>query len=118
MLRIPVESRASRTASAWVEVDLGLGDYVRWGPLGERIAVIEDGAVFVMNADGESMVRQIDPSTHREDAEREYQQRVAELLQLEEEALADEPLPASRRQQVLQYLTTLRRQLVDQQSDE
>ena len=72
----------------------------------------------VMNADGESMVRQIDPSTHREDAEREYQQRVAELLQLEEEALADEPLPASRRQQVLQYLTTLRRQLVDQQSDE
>lgn len=72
----------------------------------------------VMNSDGESMVREIDPSAHREEAGRDYQQRVAELLRLEEEALADEPLPASRRLQVLQYLTTLRRQLVDQQPDE
>ena len=40
------------TIGEWVEVDLGLGDYVRWGPLGKQIAVIEDGAVFVMNADG------------------------------------------------------------------
>ena len=67
-----------------------------------------------MNADGESQVRQIDPASHREEAQREIQQRVAELLRSEEEALADEQLPASRRQQVLQYLTTLRRQLVDQ----
>lgn len=66
-----------------------------------------------INAEGQSMVRQIDPGSHNEDAERKYKQLVAETLRLEEEALADEQLPASRRQQVLHYLTALRRQLVD-----
>mgnify|MGYP005716233795 FL=1 len=70
-----------------------------------------------MNAEGESMMRETDPSAHREDAQREYQKKIAQLLQTEEEALADEQLPASRRKQVLQYLTTLRRQLVDQQPE-
>jgi hypothetical protein len=36
----------------WRSVDLGAGDYVRWGPLGRRIAVLHRGTVYVMNADG------------------------------------------------------------------
>ena len=74
----------------------------------------EDTVQGQINAQGESTVRQIDPSTHRENAERERQQAIAKILRSEEEALANEPLPASRRKQVLQYLTTLRRQLVDE----
>ncbi|MGI9244789.1 MAG: hypothetical protein ACR2RV_28560 [Verrucomicrobiales bacterium] len=40
------------TIGEWSEVDLGEGYYVRWGPLGERIAVLDDGVVSVMDADG------------------------------------------------------------------
>jgi hypothetical protein len=83
-------------------------------PTQAQAASKDDTVQGQVNAQGESMVRQIDPSSHQEDAQRQRQQAIAKILRTEEEALANEPLPASRRKQVLQYLTTLRRQLVDE----
>lgn len=36
----------------WRPIDLGEGNYARWGPDGKRIAVLHKGAIYVMNADG------------------------------------------------------------------
>ena len=45
------------TIGQWETEDLGEGDFVRWGPLGERIAVLHDSNVYVMNADGSDRKR-------------------------------------------------------------
>lgn len=63
--------------------------------------------------EGPSHVRSTEPGTHREEARRLAQEVASHTIQAEEESLADEPLPLSRRQQVLRYFTALRRQLVD-----
>jgi len=64
---------------------------------------------------GPTRIRRID-GTHREETERRARELAIEFIKTEEEALADEPLPLSRRRQVLRYFTALRRQLVDQTS--
>jgi len=64
---------------------------------------------------GPTQIRRID-GTHREETERRARELAIEFIKTEEEALADEPLPLSRRQQVLRYFTALRRQLVEQRS--
>ena len=48
------------TIGDWREADLGEGAIVRWGPLGQRIAVLHDRALYVMNADGSERRRVID----------------------------------------------------------
>ena len=55
---------------------------------------------------------------HREATSRSAQDMAIEFLKIEEEALAEEPLPLSRRQQVLRYFTALRRQLVEREPSE
>ena len=57
---------------------------------------------------GASQMSQVDPQGHREQAMRNSRELAIEFIQTEEEALAEEPLPLSRRQQVLRYFTMLR----------
>lgn len=40
------------TIGSWKTQELGSGDYARWGPLGQRIAVQDDDSIYIMNADG------------------------------------------------------------------
>ncbi len=67
---------------------------------------------------GPSAVRAVDGGSHREEPGRDFQQVAMAAIQAEEEALADEPLPLCRRQQVLRYFTAIRRQLVDSEPKE
>jgi hypothetical protein len=67
---------------------------------------------------GPSRVREVMRGPHREGTSRSAQDLAIEFLKIEEEALAEEPLPLSRRQQVLRYFTALRRQLVDREPSE
>ena len=48
------------TIGDWRVVDLGEGDFVRWGPLGQRIAASHNRALYVMNADGSERRRVMD----------------------------------------------------------
>ncbi len=66
-----------------------------------------------VSAEGPSRVRQVEQSAHREGTLRESQQLAVDFIRTEEEALAEEPLPLSRREQVLRYFTALRRRLVE-----
>jgi hypothetical protein len=61
--------------------------------------------------EGSSTVRTIDPSGHRESVIRSEKELALEFINAEEEALDEEPLPLSRREQILRYFTALRRQL-------
>ena len=63
--------------------------------------------------DGESIVREIDPRSHSEEATRSAKDLALEFIKAEEEALDEEPLPLTRRDQVLRYFTELRSQLED-----
>ncbi len=45
------------TIGDWKTEDVGSGDYARWGPLGERIAVQDDDSLYIMNADGSGRER-------------------------------------------------------------
>ncbi len=67
---------------------------------------------------GPAQVREVMRGPHREATSRSAQDLAIEFLKIEEEALAEEPLPLSRRQQVLRYFTALRRQLVDREPSE
>ena len=62
-------------------------------------------------AEGPSDVRAVQGESHREAPVRSRQEIAAEFLKAEEAALAEEPLPASRRDQVLRYFTAIRQQL-------
>lgn len=65
-------------------------------------------------AEGPSEMRSVAGQSHREQAVRERTEIAREFLKGEEAALADEPLPLSRRTQVLLYFTALRQQLEHQ----
>ena len=65
-------------------------------------------------AEGPSEVRSVAGQAHREQAVRSRTEIAKEFLKTEEAALADEPLPLSRRAQVLLYFTALRKQLEHQ----
>lgn len=65
-------------------------------------------------AEGPSEMRSVAGQSHREQATRARTEMAKEFLKVEEAALADEPLPLSRRAQVLLYFTALRQQLEHQ----
>ena len=65
-------------------------------------------------AEGPSELRSVAGQAHREAATRSRTEIAKEFLKVEEAALADEPLPLSRRAQVLLYFTALRQQLEHQ----
>ena len=65
-------------------------------------------------AEGPSEMRSVAGQSHREQASRARTEMAKEFLKVEEAALADEPLPLSRRAQVLLYFTALRQQLEHQ----
>jgi hypothetical protein len=67
---------------------------------------------------GPSQLRDVEPQARREQMARSSQQLAIDFIKTEEEALADEPLPLSRREQVLRYFTALRRRLVEPESAE
>lgn len=60
---------------------------------------------------GPSQVKRRAGRDHRESASEDTKAMAAEFLKAEEDALADEPLPAVRREQVLKYFRAIRRQL-------
>jgi hypothetical protein len=61
--------------------------------------------------EGESDVRVVEGEAHSEAAARSARETAMEFVDAEEEALDEEPLPLSRREQVLRYFTGLRRQI-------
>jgi hypothetical protein len=64
--------------------------------------------------EGPSQVTAVAGDQHREQASRSRRDIAIDFLKAEEAALAEEPLPASRRSQVLLYFTALRQQLEGQ----
>lgn len=67
--------------------------------------------------DGPAEVRRVESASHSEEAARSAREVAMEAIRGEEEALAEEPLPLSRRDQVLRYFTALRKQ-IEGQADE
>ena len=65
-------------------------------------------------AEGPSETRAVAGQAHREQAARSRTEIAKDFLKAEEAALADEPLPLSRRAQVLLYFTAIRQQLEHQ----
>ena len=65
-------------------------------------------------AEGPSQTRAVAGQSHREESARAKKQIAMDFLKAEESALAEEPLPLSRRAQVLRYFTALRQQLEHQ----
>ena len=61
--------------------------------------------------DGPSTMSTRDPQDRRERSTRSKRDIAIEFLKVQEEALASEPLPLSRREHVLRYFTALRKQL-------
>ena len=75
--------------------------------MGLALAVLPGGTEVVVaqaNGEGDSQWQTIDPTGHREDAERDIQTLATDFLTAQEEALADEPLPLSRRQRIAALL--------------
>ena len=60
---------------------------------------------------GPSTMTTRDPQDRREASSRSKRDITIEFLKVQEEALASEPLPLSRREHVLRYFTALRKQL-------
>ena len=59
------------------------------------------------------MVRNIEGQQHQEDTSRAANDLAIDFIKTQEEALAEEPLPVTRREQVLRYFTALRSKLVE-----
>jgi hypothetical protein len=55
----------------------------------------------------------VEGESHGEGSSRSARELAIEFVRAEEEALDEEPLPLSRRAQVLRYFTELRRQIED-----
>lgn len=68
----------------------------------------------LLNREGDSEVRAVEGASHTEEAARKARDIAIQFLKAEEEALAEEPLPLPRREQVLRYFTALRRELEDE----
>jgi len=77
----------------------------------EAMRAGKDGMVDAqVNEDGESVVRTVQGGAHREGAQRGKQEQATDFIAVEEEALDEQALPASRKAQVLKYFTALREQ--------
>lgn len=68
----------------------------------------------VSGSEGPSSRTAVEPDAHREKSALSRQEIAANFLKSEEAALADEPLPLTRREQVLRYFTAIRQQLEGQ----
>ena len=71
-----------------------------------------------ISGDGPSQVRNVEQGMHTEETRRNSEQLAVEFIKTEEAALADEPLPLSRREQARRYLNAVRRRLVEHESTE
>lgn len=85
-------------------------------PLGnEPVTPLEAKRRGTVNAQvgeqGSSQQRAVAPRSHEEQAQVAARRSAVEFIKVQEEALADEPLPASRREQVRRYFNSLRQQL-------
>ena len=56
-------------------------------------------------------MRSTEGQPHTENAREERKQAAMDFIKAEEDALDEEPLPLTRREQVLRYFTELRKQL-------
>jgi len=77
-------------------------------PTGASSTGVVDAAA---GPDGEAYVRRIAGALNAEEAARGFSGVAMQLIMAEEDALDAEPLPLSRREQVLRYFTALRRQI-------
>ena len=71
------------------------------------------GVVAAPPGEGDSESRMVEGESHGEGSSRSARELAIEFVRAEEEALDEEPLPLSRREQVLRYFTGLRRQIED-----
>ena len=78
----------------------------------QKLTANKQGNVKVNpSGEGSSQVREFDATPRAEATERNARQLAVDFIKVEEEALADEPLPVSRREQVRRYFNSLRQQL-------
>jgi hypothetical protein len=91
----------------------GMGQTPAPGAAGGQMASAGamQGGLKAGHGSAPSMVRRIDAGTHAEEAARDFRQLAMRTIQDEEDALDEEPLPLSRREQILRYFTGLRRQI-------
>jgi hypothetical protein len=61
--------------------------------------------------EGASEIRYVPGGEHTETAARSAEELAVDFIKAEEEALSEEPLPLSRRRQILRYFTALRRRI-------
>ena len=61
--------------------------------------------------DGPSEFQEVEGQSHREEAARSARALAIEFIRAEEEALSEEPIPISRRNQVLRYFSELRNRI-------
>ena len=77
----------------------------------DRFKATGDAEVLAQaGRDGDSSLRAIEGQTKTEEATRTRQEILADFLAVEEQALDDQSLPLSRRQQVLRYFSGVREQ--------
>ncbi|MBN2714009.1 MAG: hypothetical protein JXR97_16440 [Planctomycetes bacterium] len=76
------------------------------------------GVVAGKTGEGPAMVRTVEGGKHEEDSVRGSNTLTANFINAEEEALSDEQLPLSRREQVLKYFGALRKQVTDEQGED
>ncbi|MEM9016460.1 MAG: hypothetical protein AAGC68_05555 [Verrucomicrobiota bacterium] len=83
----------------------------------DRINASEDSEVEAqINEDGESTVRAVEGGTRRENANRSRQEIVRDFLAAEEQALDGEAIPQSRRDHIIRYFSSIRKQFEEQGS--
>jgi hypothetical protein len=87
-------------------------------PMGTSMTIPRDATQTGMvnaqiSGEGPSAVRNTTGQMQREETARETRRLAEKFIKTEEAALADEPIPLSRREQVLRYFTALRKQLVE-----
>jgi hypothetical protein len=111
----PVPGAPSSTAgtggNSWGRGTAGLGDAATQAHAATTTRVVNAAP----RGNGPSQYRNVEAGRHREETRREASKLAADFIKAEEQALADEPLPVSRRQQVLRYFTAIRSQLVERQ---
>ncbi|MFP4055438.1 MAG: hypothetical protein ACLF0G_01040 [Candidatus Brocadiia bacterium] len=66
-----------------------------------------------VGSEGESETRRVEGTDHSEEARQKARELHTQFIRAEEEALDAEPLPLSRRREVLRYFTELRRRIED-----
>lgn len=103
---------AAAAAGATGGDQAGQGTVGLGGDQTEAMKAAKSGKVVAQtNADGESTVKAIQGQERTEQAQRQGQELVKEFIAVEEQAIDEQALPASRREHVLRYFTALRKSL-------